>query len=95
MVGVRHTVGEAFLNVYQAAILLNPACSYSDADKRLLPFKGVWPPVRLRFRYNGYNKSPRPRRPLSPPGSHQPGLRDLRQAVETREYPGRDTPDGG
>lgn len=44
---VRHTVPEAFLKLYQAAILLNPACGYSNADKRLLPFKGVWPRVRL------------------------------------------------
>lgn len=83
MVRVRHTVAEAFLNLYQAAILLNPACGYSNAEKvtpvqrcmasRATGDSDIMATIKARVLGDIYRRLDR----------ISPGLRDLRQAVGT------------
>lgn len=53
--------------------LLNPACGYSNADKGYSRSKVYCLPCHCAIQTLWLQKSPRPRRPLSPPRSHQPG----------------------
>lgn len=58
MVGVRHTVAEAFLNLYQAEILLNPACGYSTKQKVTPVQRCMASRATARFRHDGCTKRP-------------------------------------